>query len=334
MSLGSIILTCLGALLLLFVLYILFARYYFNGGFYRRYCDHITTTLHGKTAIITGGNAGIGKETAIDFARRGARVIIGCRNPKKATEAIKVIQRRSGSSNVVYIPLELSDQDSVREFAKTILKQESRIDYLINNAGIGKSTKGHRTKEGYNMVFAVNHFGHFLLTMLLLDRLKESAPSRIVNVSSINHTRVKEGDLYFTPKDAEGRIYPGLREYDRSKLANVLFTKELARQLEGSGVTTYSLHPGAIRTSIVDTIKETTQMSLSMYWFIIVFFWLMGSDERAGAQTTIYCALEESITHLSGCYFDNCHVAKGNKLADDNGLAKKLWDVSCQATGL
>ncbi|XP_072021361.1 retinol dehydrogenase 11-like [Amphiura filiformis] len=239
--------------------------YYFNGGFDRRYCNHITTTLHGKTAIITGGNAGIGKETAIDFARRGARIIIGCRNPKKATEAVKEIQRRSGSSNVVYFPLELSDQDSVREFAETVLKQETRIDYLINNAGITKSAKGQRTKEGYDMVFAVNLFGHFLLTMLLLDRLKASAPSRIVNVSSIMHAFVKQGDIYFTPKRRRR---------------------------------------------------------------------LMGSDERAGAQTTIYCALEESITHLLGRYFDNCRVAKESKLAHDNGLAKKLWDVSCQATGL
>ncbi|XP_072028110.1 retinol dehydrogenase 11-like [Amphiura filiformis] len=307
---------------------------YFNGGFYRRYCNHITTTLHGKTAIITGGNAGIGKETAIDFARRGARVIIGCRNPKKATEAVKEIQRRAGSSNVVYFPLELSDQDSVREFAETVLKQETRIDYLINNAGITKSAKGQRTKEGYDMVFAVNYFGHFLLTMLLLDRLKASAPSRIVNVSSIMHAFVKQGDIYFTPKDAEGRIYPGLREYDISKLANVLFTKELARQLEGSCVTTYSLHPGAVMSSIVATMKEATQMSLLMYWLNAGIFWLMGSDERAGAQTSIYCALEESITHLSGRYFDNCRVAKGSKLACDDGLAKKLWDVSCQATGL
>ncbi|XP_072027868.1 retinol dehydrogenase 11-like [Amphiura filiformis] len=322
------------AFFILLVLAILYLRYKLNGGFYRRYCDHITTTLYGKTVIITGGNAGIGKETAIDFARRGARVIIGCRNPKKATEAVKEIQRRSGNSNVVYIPLELSDQDSIREFAKTILKQESRIDYLINNAGIAKAAKGHRTKEGYNMVFAVNHFGHFLLTMLLLDRLKESAPSRIVNISSVVHAFVKEGDLHFTPKDAEGRIYPGLREYRRSKLANVLFTKELARQLEGSGVTTYSLHPGAIMSSIIETSKETTQMSLLMYWYNAGLFWLISSDERAGAQTTIYCALEESITHLSGRYFDNCRVAKESKLAHDDGLAKKLWDVSCQATGL
>ncbi|XP_072021358.1 retinol dehydrogenase 11-like [Amphiura filiformis] len=292
------------------------------------------TNLHGKTAIITGGNAGIGKETAIDFARRGARVIIGCRNPKKATEAVKEIQRRSGSSNVIFIPLELSDQDSVRKFAETVLKQESRIHYLINNAGIGKSAKGHRTKEGYNTVFAVNHFGHFLLSMLLLDKIKDSAPSRIVNVSSNRHRLVKPGDLYFSPKDEEGRIYPGLREYNRSKLANVLFSKELARRLEGSGVTTYCVHPGIILSSMLATYREATRIPIILYWKLIIRYWLVGSNERAGAQTTIYCALEESITHISGRYFDNCRVAKESELARDDGLAKKLWDVSCQATGL
>ncbi|XP_072027799.1 uncharacterized protein [Amphiura filiformis] len=129
------------------------------------------------------------------------------------------------------------------------------------------------------------------------------------------------------------RIYPGLREYERSKLANVLFTKELARQLEGSGVTTYSLHPGAIQSSGIATMKEATQKS-QPYWLplLSLFNWLIASDERAGAQTTIYCALEESITHFSGRYFDNCRVSKESKLACDDGLAKKLWDVSCQAT--
>ena len=123
--------------------------------------------------------------------------------------------------------------------------------------GIYVAGKGHRTKEGYNMVFATNHFGPFLLTMLLLDRLKESAPSRIINVSSVEHTWVKPGEVHFTKTDAEGRIYPGLREYPRSKLANVLFTKELAQRLHGTGVTVFALHPGAIPTSIIRTAYET-----------------------------------------------------------------------------
>ena len=122
--------------------------------------------------------------------------------------------------------------------------------------------KGHRTKEGYNMVFATNHFGPFLLTMLLLDRLKESAPSRIINVSSLAHTWVKPGEMYFTKNDAEGRVYPGLRGYPRSKMANVLFTKELARMVEKTGVTTFVVHPGSIPTSIIRTGYETQRGSV------------------------------------------------------------------------
>ncbi|XP_072028493.1 retinol dehydrogenase 11-like [Amphiura filiformis] len=241
---------------IIFIMFIFELKWRVNGGFHRNDCRQIKTQLNGKTVIITGGNTGIGKETAIDLARRGARVIIGCRNAKKAEEGVKEIQRRSGSSNVVYRHLELSDQESVRKFADVVLKEEPNIYCLVNNAGIGKAAKGHRTKEGYNMVFAVNHFGPFLLTMLLLDRLKASSPSRIINVTSVAHTWIKTGEI------------------------------------------------------------------------------LVGSNEEAGAQTTVYCAIEESIKNLSGRYFDNCQLARETKLARDPALAKKLWEVSCQATGL
>ncbi len=146
------------------------------------------------------------------------------------------------------------------------------LTFIICVSGIGKAAKGHRTKEGYNMVFAVNHFGPFLLTMLLLDRLKESAPSRIINVSSVAHTWVKPGEMSFTKKDSKGRVYPGLREYGRSKLANVLFAKELSRRLEGTGVTAYSLHPGAILSNILKTGYEThgTFFALMFYWLATI----------------------------------------------------------------
>ncbi|XP_072051369.1 retinol dehydrogenase 12-like [Amphiura filiformis] len=314
------------------------ANYFINGGFYRRNCKHIQVKLHGKAAIITGGNSGIGKETAIDLARRGARVIIACRNPVKAEEAVKEIQRRSGSSHVVYRHLDLSDQGSVRGFVEEYLQEEPRLDYLINNAGIQKAPKGCRTAEGYNMVFATNHFGSFLLTLLLLDFLKKSSPSRIINVSSIAHVTVKPGDMYFEKKDSQGRVYPGLREYDRSKLANILFTKELARRLEGTGITAFTLHPGAVNSNILDSTLEFIGpsrigafLSILMMKFGMLF---IGMDEEAGAQTTIYCALEESLTELSGGYFDNCRLTKETEVACDAGLAKKLWEVSCQATGL
>ncbi|XP_072051367.1 retinol dehydrogenase 12-like [Amphiura filiformis] len=295
--------------------------YFINGGFYRRNCKHILVKLHGKAAIITGGNSGIGKETAIDLARRGARVIIACRNPVKAEEAVKEIQRRSGSSHVVYRHLDLSDQGSVRRFAEEFLKEEPRLDYLINNAGILHAPKGYRTAEGYNMVFATNHFGPFLLTLLLLDLLKKSSPSRIINVSSIAHTTIKYSEMQFVKKDSQGRIYPGLREYERSKVANILFTKELARRLEGTRVSAFTLHPGAVNSNMVNRTFEFTGPSnigvfllMLMYKFGLLF---IGIDEEAGAQTTIYCALEESLTELSGGYFDNCCLTQETKVARD-----------------
>ncbi|XP_072051370.1 retinol dehydrogenase 12-like [Amphiura filiformis] len=313
-------------------------KYHVNGGLYRRNCKHIQVKLHGKTAIITGANSGIGKETAIDLARRGARVIIACRNPVKAEEAVKEIQRRSGSSNVIYRHLDLSDQGSVRRFAEEFLKEEPRLDYLINNGGILKAPTGHRTAEGYNMVFATNHFGPFLLTLLLLDLLKKSSPSRIINVSSLSHTVVKYSEMQFDQKDSQGRIYPGLREYERSKVANILFTKELARRLEGTGVSAFTLHPGLVKTNFVDSTSEFIGPSkIGLFLTMLMFklsILLIGIDEEAGAQTTIYCALEESLTELSGGYFDNCRLTQETEVARDAGLATKLWEVSCQATGL
>lgn len=302
-----------------------------NGGWYRRYCSDITTSLQGKTVVITGGNAGIGKQTAIDLAQRGARVIIACRNEHKAKKALQEIRRKSGSNDVQYYHLELSDLESIREFAKKFLEEQPRLDILINNAGIGR-TLGQLTKQNYDMTFGVNHFGHFLLTMLLLDRLKKCSPSRIVTVSSLAHSMVS-GEMDFKPGPASDVKYPGLSGYDRSKLANIWFTKQLSNQLEGTGVTTFCLHPGLVRTSIFQTAYEAG----SPLWRFIMFTFaslILGINEEAGAQTTIYCAIEPSITNQSGGYYDNCKLTKESKLAQDEGLAKKLWDVSCKVTSI
>lgn len=319
-------------LVFLVVLLILAARYTVNGGLFRRYCAHIKTSLQGKTVIITGGNAGIGRQTAIDLAQRGARVIIACRNENKAKAALQEIRKKSGSSNVHYYHLELSDQESIRKFAKKFLEEEPRLDILINNAGIG-ITQGKRTKQDFDMTFGVNHFGHFLLTMLLLERLKKCTPSRIVTVASLAHTHVLPGHMEFTPGalNASSVRYPGLIGYDRSKLANILFTKQLSERLQGTDVTACCLHPGLVRTSIFQTAYETG----SPWWRFCLFTLaslILGINESAGAQTTIYCAIDESITDQSGGYYDNCYLTKESKLAQDDGLAKKLWDVSCQAT--
>ena len=208
---------------------------------------HSTKRLEGKTVVITGGNTGIGKETAVDLAKRGAKVIVGCRNMEKGKAALKEIQERSGSTDVFLEKLDLASLDSVRKFADSILKRASRLNILINNAGI-MMCPYQKTKDGFEMQFGTNHLGHFLLTMLLLELIKKSAPSRIINVSSIGHT-LGSGKIHFDDINFE-RDYTPYEAYFHSKLANVLFTRELSKRLEGSHVTVNSLHPGAVKTDL------------------------------------------------------------------------------------
>ncbi|KAM9354233.1 retinol dehydrogenase 12-like [Pholidichthys leucotaenia] len=203
-----------------------------------------TAKLHGKTAIVTGANTGIGKTTAIDLARRGTRVILACRDRGRAEAAIREIIQETGNSQVIFMELDLSSLRSVRSFADDFLRSESRLDLLINNAGLIHCGK---TEDGFGMIFGVTHLGHFLLTMLLLDRLKASGPSRIVTVSSGAHESGKvDFDCLKIHRDvAVGNSYFELyRKYCHSKLCNILFTYELAKRLQGTNVTCYSLHPG------------------------------------------------------------------------------------------
>ena len=186
----------------------------------------------GKTAIITGSNTGIGKETALDFAKRGARVILACRDEEKATKAAKDIIAETGSDKVVVRVLDLSSFESVRAFAKLINETEERLDILVNNAGLGMPYQ--LTKDGYETVFQVNYLSHFLLTLLLMEKIKKSVPSRIVNVSSMAHDakRVKlQLDDFVLSKEK----YDAFPRYAESKLAQVVFTKELSQRLEGEG---------------------------------------------------------------------------------------------------
>ncbi|KAI1903660.1 hypothetical protein AGOR_G00029490 [Albula goreensis] len=287
--------------------------------------------LHGKTVIITGGNTGIGKTTAVDLARRGARVILACRNQQRAMAAVIDIKRESGNDEVVYMHLDLASLQSVRSFAENFLKAETRLDLLINNAGI--FLEG-RTEDGFGMIFGVNHLGHFLLTLLLLERLKECSPSRVVNVASKAH---EFGTIDFnclsTHKDlgVDSESLSGfqtLKLYSHSKLCNILFTLELAKKLEGTGVTCYSLHPGAIRTEI--------GRYTSLWWKMVIvpISFLLFVDPEAGAQTTLHCALQEGIEHLSGRYFSRCAVQEVSPKAKDDAVAKKLWEVSETLSGL
>ena len=230
-------------------------RKYFVGGVCRS-----KAMLNGKTVIITGGNTGIGKETAIDLAKRNARVILACRSQEKGKKAETDVRRESGSSNVHFHQLDLSSFTSIKKFAKDILSEESRIDVLINNAGVMYCSFG-KTEDGFETQFGVNHLGHFLLTNLLLDKIKQAPEGRIIIVSSIGHTFASKFDLDTINSEAHYSPYDA---YHKSKLANVLFTKALAKRLTGTNVTANSLHPGAVATDLQrHTVLVTVSVLLS-----------------------------------------------------------------------
>lgn len=283
-----------------------------------------TKSLKGKTVVITGANTGIGKETAVDLASRGARVIIGCRNIEKGKEALKEVQERSGSTFVFLEKLDLSSLESVRNFADTILNSEPRLDILVNNAGV-MACDYQKTKEGFEMQFGVNHLGHFLLTMLLLDLIKRSAPSRIINVSSSAHAmgsqKINFDDIHFE------KTYSAWGAYFNSKLANVLFTRQLSKHLEGTHVTVNALHPGAVST---DLQRHSVLSSI----FVAPLRWYTFKSAEMGAQTTIYCAVSEDMEGVSGKYLADCAIKEPCKGAQDDDAAKKLWDLSVKLVKL
>ena len=206
--------------------------------------------LDGKTVIITGANTGIGLETAVDLAKRNARVILACRSVERGETAAVEVRKRSGNDNAVFVQLDLASLDSVRKFAAKILEEEPRIDILINNAGLVNSTY-RESEDGYESTFAVNHLGHFLLTNLLLDRLKAAPSARIVNVGALLYKLHKEYS-FDEINSKEASRFRGItnRAYIQSKLANVLFTLGLHKRLEGTNVTVNVLHPGVIKTEL------------------------------------------------------------------------------------
>ncbi|XP_044023679.1 dehydrogenase/reductase SDR family member 13-like [Siniperca chuatsi] len=285
--------------------------------------------LHGKTAIVTGANTGIGKTTAMDLARRGARVILACRDKRRAEAAIQEIIQETGNSQVIFMQLDLASLQSVRSFADNFLQSESRLDLLINNAGL---MKGGKTEDGFGMIFGVNHLGHFLLTVLLLDRLKASKPSRVVTVASKAYEMGKVDFNSLTTHRELGLGSTGyqlFQKYCHSKLCNVLFTYELAKRLQGTDVTCYSVHPGAIKTEIGR--HAGFWWKLIMTPIVVLFF----MDATSGAQTTLHCALEQGIEHLSGHYFTQCAPLMNiESKARDDATAKKLWELSESFCGL
>ncbi|KAM8903159.1 dehydrogenase/reductase SDR family member 13-like isoform 1-T1 [Spinachia spinachia] len=303
--------------------YILLYYSLFKGARFSR-----SVKLNGKTVIVTGSNTGIGKATALDLAKRGARVILACRNKDKAEAAAFDIRTESGNNQVVFMQLDLASLKSVRCFAKAFLKTEPRLDILINNAGVmGPGC----TEDGFGMALGVNHLGHFLLTNLLLDKLQQCGPSRVVTVAALLHRfGTANFPMLISKKDSVSgqSTWQNFRAYSNSKLFNVLFTRELANQLEETGVTCYSLHPGVISTELCRS------MSLWLQLLVMPFAKLFFLDHGGGSQTTVYCALKEGVESLSGRYFSNCALQQVGAMGRDDALARKLWELSERLTGL
>ncbi|XP_033121555.1 retinol dehydrogenase 11-like [Anneissia japonica] len=303
-----------------------FARQFFAGG--RCYSD---AKLDGKTVIITGGNTGIGKETAKDLAGRGAKVIIACRNVEKGESVRQFIKNTTGSQNVEVQKLDLASLSSVRDFVKEFQAREQSLDILINNAGVMFCPQW-ETEDGFDLQFGTNHLGHFLLTNLLMDLLKRSSAARIINVSSIGHFFCKHLDL--DDLNFKRRPYSATMVYFQSKLANIMFTKELARRLKGTTVTAYALHPGAVNTELMRHMSETWWFSEFLLKLVAPINYIAYKTPEEGAQTSIYCAVTPGIEKESGSYFSDCTKKKSSDLSYDDDLARKLWDVSCEMVGL
>jgi dehydrogenase/reductase SDR family protein 13 len=267
-----------------------------------------------QVVLITGASSGIGRVTAEELAARGYKVFLACRSEEKTRPVIDAIVKRTGDADrAVFLPLDLGDLNSVRACAQNFLARGLPLHVLINNAGLA----GRRgmTASGFELTFGVCHVGHFLLTQLLMDRLKASAPARIVNVSSKAHLSAKTVDFDLVRQPTVGA---GLREYGQSKLANLLFTKELARRLQGTRVTSYALHPGVVATDIWRGLPAP------ITWLIKRFM----LSEAEGAETTLYCTTDPSVANDSGYIYDKKHRAPYSPLGDDASLAKKLWEES------
>ena len=269
----------------------------------------------GKICVVTGANAGIGYVTALELARMGATVVMLCRSRERGEAAQAAIVAATGNRQVELILADFSALSSVRAAATTLLARQSRIDVLVNNAGLYVDGQQH-SADGYELMFAVNHLAPFLFTNLLLDTLKATAPARIVTVASSGHT---SGRGRF---DARlGCTAEGFRAYAESKLANVLFTYELARRLEGSGVTANCLHPGVVRTNLATTTQ-------GLFSFVFGLFRPFMLTPEQGAQTSIYLASAAEVEGVTGKYFANRRAVSSSLLSHDQTRQQHLWNLS------
>ena len=287
--------------------------------------------MQGKTCLITGGSDGIGYVAARELARLGARVVIVGRNAAKTDAAVERIIAGTGNPAVERLLADLSSQSDVRRLAAQVREQLPRLDVLLNNAG-AIFLSNRLSADGIEMTFALNHLGYFLLTTQLLDLIQDSAPARIINVSSSSHGspgRFRLEDLPKTGTASRGlhsfmprRSY---RAYGRSKLCNILFTYELARRLEGTGVTVNALHPGLVRTNIGRNNGLPGRV-------VNFFIGARGVDADKGAETLVYLASSPEAEGVTGKYFVECQATPSSALSYDTELAARLWELSERLT--
>lgn len=278
-----------------------------------------------RTVLVTGGNTGIGKETALELARRGDDVVIACRNLEKGAKAAEEIRAKTGKT-VTVMKLDLASTASIRAFATKFLAERPRLDVLVLNAGLFVSER-RVTEDGFEEMFGVNHLGHFLLTRLLEDRLVASAPARVVVVASDAHKQARKGldfdDLMST------RNFDAFVVYGKSKLANIYFARELSRRLSPKGVTVNSLHPGVVATEFAGAEDAKGVVAL----FFRYAKWFLKTPAQ-GASTSIFLASDPSVAKTTGLYFTREKAVYPTRIAQDDALAKKLWDVSESLLGL
>jgi retinol dehydrogenase-12 len=279
--------------------------------------------MDGKLVLVTGATSGIGYYTAMEVARMGAQVIIHGRNEARCVSSVQAIQQETGNLAISYILAELSSQAQVRALAERFYEQHSRLDVLVNNAGAAFLFRK-LSEDGLEMTLAVNHLSHFLLTNLLLPALQASPSARVVNVSSGSHygERIDFNDLQFS------RFYRPWKAYGRSKLANILFSYELARRMSGTGITSNALTPGMVATEIW---KKVNRWLTPLIYPVIA---RRAQTPSQGAQTSIYLASSREVEGISGLYYANQHPVHSSPASYDVQAARQLWEISAQLTRL
>jgi len=297
------------------------------------------STSGNKTALITGGNTGIGYETAASLLEKGYDVILGCRNEEKGRAAMKKLEpfARKGGSSTDLAVFDLADLNSVSEYTKRALDEGRPIDVLLNNAGI-MACPLMRTKQGFEQQIGVNHLGHFMLTNNLMPLLEKSAAehqdARIINVASSAHY---PGTIDFNDMSWENKEYSKWGAYCQSKLANVMFSYELSRKLQNSGITVNALHPGVVATELGRYLFPSLTSEEEIPWWSkpllsVATSFLLTPEQ--GAQTSIYLASSPDVTGVTGKYYDSCKPKTSSNKSYDLEKQKKLWDLSEELVAL